>query len=115
MVDDRLLARLVRHGGFRLFDRAVALVLPNPAKALRRSLTQRIANAALLRIATGSVPGAIVVGGGLLARHFHLRRKEQAEASAASGETPHPALPAPTTHSASQPDGEQLPPGKTPA
>ena len=83
MVDDRLLARVVRHGGSRLLNRAVALVLPVSPHGPRPSIGQRIANAALLRIATSSVPGAIVVGGGLLARHFHLRRKEQAAERAA--------------------------------
>jgi hypothetical protein len=106
MVDDRLLARVVRHGGFRLIDRAVARLLPPPGQTPRRSLSQRLANAALLRIAMGSVPGAIVVGGGLLARHFHLRRKEQAEAGAATSESPALPAPAPEARPPDQPEQE---------
>jgi hypothetical protein len=38
-----------------------------------------ICGAALMRIATRSVPGAIIVGGGLVAKTLHDRRKARAE------------------------------------
>lgn len=40
-----------------------------------RSMTQTLVGTAIARIATRSVPGAIVVGGGLLAKTLYDRRK----------------------------------------
>ena len=83
MADDRLLARLLRTGSTRLVTGTVSRLLPDPASAERPSLPRRLAQTALLRIATRSVPGAIVIGGGLLARHLHLARKAKAARDAA--------------------------------
>ncbi|WP_225204715.1 hypothetical protein [Novosphingobium huizhouense] len=49
-----------------------------------RSLTQSLVGTALARVATRSVPGAIVVGGGLLAKTLYDRR--HAAAQKAKGE-----------------------------
>lgn len=68
-----LLAKLVRMGGGKLLDRAVAQFLPPSAKtgsALGKGLT----GAALTKIATRSVPGAILVGGGVIAKMLYDRR-----------------------------------------
>lgn len=47
------------------------------APKAKRSLGTRIIAAAAMRIATRSVPGAIVVGGALLAKTLHERRKQR--------------------------------------
>lgn len=44
-----------------------------------RSLTQTLVGTALARVATRSVPGAIVVGGGLLAKTLYDRRHASAQ------------------------------------
>lgn len=49
-----------------------------------RSLTQSLVGTALARIATRSVPGAIVVGGGMLAKTLYDRH--HAKAAKAAGE-----------------------------
>lgn len=73
---DRILSRLVRQGGGKLLNLAVDRALPvgTPAKS---SLLSGIAGAALIRVATRSVPGAIVVGGGLLAKRLYDKRREK--------------------------------------
>ena len=76
---------MLRHNGTRLVDATVSRLLPDPARPQNPSLGRRIAQGALLRIATRSVPGAIVVGGGLLARHLHLARRAKAAREAAEG------------------------------
>jgi hypothetical protein len=87
---DPLLAKLLRTNGKQLVDRAVngavdKVVLKTPAGApaegqARISLPRRLAGAALLRVATGSVPGALVVGGALLAKHLYDRKKAREQA-----------------------------------
>ena len=79
-----LIARLARQHGPKLIDHAVGrLVADSPkdaakdAPAKKPSLSRRIAGGILIRIATKSVPGAIIVGGGLLAKHLHGKRQEQ--------------------------------------
>ena len=76
-MDNRLLAGIVRKGGGRLLDLAAGgLVSDKTAEqAPRRTLTRAIAGAAITRIATRSVPGAIVVGGGILAKMLYDRRR----------------------------------------
>ena len=57
---------------------------PEAAKAIvkGRTLGESLAGAALARLATASVPGAILVGGGMLAKTLYDRKKRQAEATA---------------------------------
>jgi hypothetical protein len=76
-----LLARIFRRGGSRLLDAAAGRVFSQKADAPKRksSLSAAIAGAALTRIATRSVPGAIVVGGGLLAKSLYDRRHRRGE------------------------------------
>lgn len=63
-MDKQLLSRIAKSGGGRLVD-----------LALGKGIGGKIAGAALTRIATKSVPGAIVVGGGILAKFLYDRRK----------------------------------------
>ena len=95
---DPLLAKLLRNNGKKLVDRAVngavdKVVLKTQAGAPaagqgRISLPRRIAGAALLRIATGSVPGALAVGGALLAKHLYDRKKARDKAAANADTAP---------------------------
>ncbi len=80
----RLLARLVRQGGTRLIDLAVRRILPEapvvpppaaPAPPPKKvPLPRKLAGLALTRVATRSVPGAIIVGGAFLAKKLYDRR-----------------------------------------
>ena len=82
-----LLARLIRFAGGKALDRAVARVLPG-GKAAGSRLSKGLAGAAMARIATRSVPGAIVVGGGLLAKMLYDRRHAKAGPPAPSAQKP---------------------------
>ena len=89
-MDNRLIARIARAGGARLLDLTVGSAFPDAAGSgkagkRKRGLTGAIAGAALTRIATRSVPGAIIVGGGLLAKMLYDRRQEKARAAAKTG------------------------------
>lgn len=99
-----LITDLLLRGGGRLLknvvERTVLGASFTPAKAKKivkgRSMTQSLVGTALARIATRSVPGAIVVGGGVLAKALYERRRKAASAKkgeqeaaeqAAKGET----------------------------
>lgn len=68
-----VLGRIARQNGGRLLDSALDRVIPQVEG--KPSLLGKIAGAALIRVATRSVPGAIVVTGGLLAKALHDKRK----------------------------------------
>ncbi|NBW74336.1 MAG: hypothetical protein EBR34_00895 [Sphingomonadaceae bacterium] len=74
---DRLLARLVRQGGGRLLNTAIDKVLPDTPseEKVKRNIFAGIAGAVAMRVATRSVPGAIVVTSGLVAKKLYDRRK----------------------------------------
>jgi len=83
-----LLARLIRFAGGKALDRVVAQVLPGGKAAgsglskgglAKGGLTKGLAGAAMARIASRSVPGAIVIGGGLLAKMLYDRRHASAQ------------------------------------
>lgn len=83
-------ALLVRHGIERgLLGKAYG---PDKARRIlkRRTLGEALASAAVSRLAMRSVPGAILVGGGLLAKTLFDRRHEKKQNQSAS-----PALPDP--------------------
>ena len=74
--------------GGKALDRVVAQVLPGGNAAgsglskgglAKGGLTKGLAGAAMARIATRSVPGAIVIGGGLLAKMLYDRRHASAQ------------------------------------
>lgn len=53
----------------------------NKARAIvkGRSMTQTLVSTAIARLATRSIPGALLVGGGMLAKALYDRRKSRAE------------------------------------
>lgn len=77
-----LITDLLLRGGGRLLKNAVertvlgATFSPDKAKKIvkGRSMAQSLVGTALTRIATKSVPGAIIVGGGVLAKALYERR-----------------------------------------
>lgn len=77
MAGNKILAGIVRQGGGKLLNTAIAKVLPDePAKTGKRgNLLTGIAGAVAMRVATRSVPGAIVVGSGLIAKKLYDRRR----------------------------------------
>ncbi|MFM6931451.1 MAG: hypothetical protein ACKOUT_04320 [Novosphingobium sp.] len=87
-----LITDLLLRGGGRLLKNAVERTVlgtsfaPGKAKKIvkGRSMTQTLVGTALARIATKSVPGAIVVGGGMLAKALYERRHKRK--SVAKGE-----------------------------
>lgn len=85
MATNRLLASIIRQSGGRLLNTALARALPDePATAgKRKNLLGGIAGAVALRVATKSVPGAIVVGSGLIAKKLYDRRKAAKTATTA--------------------------------
>ncbi len=90
-MDNRLLARIAQRGGGKLLDLASTRLLPvEPLSAgapkVKRSLTRALAGAAIVRIATRSVPGAIAVGGGLLAKALYDRRRARKGAAESNAE-----------------------------
>lgn len=88
-----IIADIALRGGGRLLRGAVERVLlgakysPEKAKAIvkGRSMTQTLLGTAVARVATRSVPGALLIGGGLLAKTLFDRRKD-AGAAKAEGE-----------------------------
>lgn len=87
MATNRILASIIRQGGGRLLNTALARALPDePATAgKRKNLLGGIAGAVALRVATKSVPGAIVVGSGLIAKKLYDRRKAAKTAKSGTG------------------------------
>ena len=85
-----LLADIALRGGGRILRHVVERTLlstqypSGKAKAIvkGRSMTQTLVGTALARVATRSVPGALVVGGGLLAKTLFDRRRGKAAARA---------------------------------
>ena len=87
-VPNLVLADLALRGGGALLRRAVekGLLTPKMGKAgaesriKSRSMVETLISTALARVATRSVPGAIVIGGGMLAKTLYDRRKARAKA-----------------------------------
>jgi hypothetical protein len=77
VADNRVLADIVRQGGGKLLNAAVDTLLPANAEApaaKKKTLLRGLAGAAAVRVATRSVPGAIVVGGAMLAKRLFDKR-----------------------------------------
>jgi hypothetical protein len=75
VADNRLLARIARQNGGKLLNSAIDTLLPvDAAKAGKTSLLGGIAGAVAVRVATRSVPGAILVGGAVLAKRLYDQR-----------------------------------------
>jgi hypothetical protein len=71
-VGNPLLARLIRKGGGKLLDLATDQAPADDSE--KPSLKGKFVGAALARVATRSVPGAIVVGAGVIAKALYDRR-----------------------------------------
>ena len=65
-----IIAQLHKKHGRKLFANPYDRLVP-PGEGTRPTLRRKLANAVLLRIATRSLPGALMVGTGLIARHLH--------------------------------------------
>ncbi|MFM2302199.1 MAG: hypothetical protein RLZZ84_1935 [Pseudomonadota bacterium] len=86
MADNRLLAQILRSSGGKLLNATIDKVLPvaaavaeqgegaTAAAPRKKSLLGGLAGAMAVRIAARSVPGAIVIGGSLLAKRLYDRR-----------------------------------------
>jgi hypothetical protein len=77
MADNRLIRKIARQNGGKLLDAAIDTLLPvdagkRPAK--KKSMLGGIAGAVAVRVATRSVPGAILVGGAMIAKRLYDRR-----------------------------------------
>ncbi len=77
---ESILARIARQGGGKLLDTAVGK-LTAATPVAKPTLVGKIASFALLRVATRSVPGAIIVTGGILAKRLHDQRKARLAAA----------------------------------
>lgn len=85
-----VIADIALRGGGRLLRHTVERVLlgakysPEKAKDIvkGRSMTQTLVGTAIARVATRSVPGALIVGGGLIAKTLFDRRKGARKAKA---------------------------------
>ena len=78
MAVNRILAAIARQGGGKLLDAAISKVLPTAAApaqdAAKKTMLGGIAGMIAMRVATRSVPGAIVVGGAVVAKKLYDRR-----------------------------------------
>jgi hypothetical protein len=74
---DPIIPRLLREHAPKLVGKALESqrLDPETGKPKKQPLAHKIAQGLMLRIATKSVPGAIVVGGIMLAKHLNDRRK----------------------------------------
>ena len=81
MANNKIIADIARTHGGKALDRAIDLVLdkvlPVAEKtvAKKQGIVGKLATTAMLRVATKSVPGAILVGGAYLAKRLHDRHK----------------------------------------
>ena len=89
MADNTILARIARQNGGKLLNAAIDTVLPvgAPQTPKKKTMLGGIATAVAIRVATRSVPGAIVVGGAALAKRLYDRR-HAAKAPKAAQKTP---------------------------
>lgn len=73
------LSSLIRQNGQSVVRKAIdtIIVQDKAGDQQRISLPRKLAGFALTKLATRSVPGAILVGGVLLAKHLHDRKQER--------------------------------------
>ena len=77
MTDNRLIAKIARKNGSKLLDAAIDTLLPVDAAKLpkrKQTLLGGVVGAVAVRVATRSVPGAILVGGAVLAKRLYDHR-----------------------------------------
>lgn len=82
-------SNIIRKNGQSFITKAIDSVVTNgKGGSSALSLPSKIAGVALTRIAMRSVPGAIIVGGVLLAKHLHDAKKDKAKAEVTPAPTP---------------------------
>jgi hypothetical protein len=77
MADNRVLRQMAQRNGGKLLNAAIDTLLPVDTDKLppkKKTLLGGIAGAVAVRVATRSVPGAIVIGGAVLAKRLYERR-----------------------------------------
>ncbi len=88
--ENSALMKLARENGPRLIEQAIKVLVAGAVvqdaatgepQARKPSLARRLAGAALVKVATRSVPGAIIVSGGLIAKALHDRHKARQAAA----------------------------------
>ena len=91
MADNALLARIARQNGGKLLSTAIDVLLPvDAAKTGRPSLLGGIVGAVAVRVATRSVPGAIAVGGAVIAKRLYDKRRSKQVLRASSAQKAKP-------------------------
>ena len=78
-----VLTGLHKKHGRKVFSKAIDTLLP-PKGGAKPTIADKVAKFVLLRLATKSLPGAIMVGGGLLAKHLHGKHQERKAKAASS-------------------------------
>jgi hypothetical protein len=87
MAGNRVLADIVRKSGGKLLNTAIDTLLPDDA-GKKKTLLGGLAGVAAVRLATRSVPGAIVVGGAMLVKRLYDKRHRQPGAEDAGKAAP---------------------------
>lgn len=91
MADNRVLRQIARSNAGKLLDAAIDTVLPatgEKAAPRKKTLLGGIAGAVAVRVATRSVPGAIVVGGAMIAKRLYDRKQAKAAPKASEKAKP---------------------------
>jgi len=91
MADNRVFRQIARSNGGKLLNAAIDTLLPvdtDKLPAKKKTLLGGIAGAVAVRVATRSVPGAIVVGGAVLAKRLYDRRQAKAAPKASEKAKP---------------------------
>jgi hypothetical protein len=93
-MDNRSFGKIAREQAPRLIEQAIKVLVAGAVvqdevsddqKVKKPSLGRRLASAALVRVATKSVPGAILVSGGLIAKALHDRHKARRAGAPTTG------------------------------
>ncbi len=91
MAGNAILVRIARQNGGKLLNTAIDVLLPvDGAKSGRPSLVGGIVGAVAVRVATRSVPGAIVVGGAVIAKRLYDKRRSKQVLVASSAQKAKP-------------------------
>ncbi|MBX9643248.1 MAG: hypothetical protein K2W91_03995 [Novosphingobium sp.] len=91
MADNRVLRQIARSNAGKLLDAAIDTVLPaggDKAVPRKKTLLGGIAGAVAVRVATRSVPGAIVVGGAMIAKRLYDRKRARSAPKASEKAKP---------------------------
>jgi hypothetical protein len=86
----RIFADIARRGGGKLLNQAIDRTIPTLGSAGKSGLVAGVVGALAVRLATRSVPGAILVGGSLLAKTLYDRRQAKRTAKTADKPSPKP-------------------------